>query len=124
MNDYQWQPPKTRRNNKLISKQEAKQQADNKYNQSIRFKRDKREAAFYQSSAWRKKRVLILKRDHHMCVECRRELEAGKEATGTINQRLIIDHIIDLKKDWSKRLDSDNLQTLCIVHHNKKTFKK
>ena len=35
--------------------------------------------------------------------------------------KIIIDHIIELKEDMSKALDSDNLQTLCLPHHNQKT---
>ena len=33
----------------------------------------------------------------------------------------VVDHVIELTDDWSKRLDPDNLQSLCHVCHNSKT---
>jgi 5-methylcytosine-specific restriction endonuclease McrA len=33
----------------------------------------------------------------------------------------VVDHIIELRDDFSKRLDVNNLQTLCYSCHNKKT---
>ncbi|MDO7487031.1 HNH endonuclease signature motif containing protein [Peribacillus frigoritolerans] len=35
----------------------------------------------------------------------------------------VCDHIIELKDDWSLRLDISNLQSLCNSCHNKKTAK-
>ena len=41
------------------------------------------------------------------------------------NERLTVatevDHIVPIKKDWSKRLDINNLQSLCHSCHMKKT---
>ncbi|MEC2504384.1 HNH endonuclease, partial [Bacillus cereus] len=33
----------------------------------------------------------------------------------------VVDHIIPIRVDWSKRLEPSNLQTLCHACHNKKT---
>ena len=33
----------------------------------------------------------------------------------------VVDHIIPIRVDWSKRLEPTNLQTLCHACHNKKT---
>lgn len=58
-------------------------------------------------------REFIYRRDHGLCVQCRRD--------GIIKIGDVVDHIIPLLVDWSKRLDPANLQTLCHAHHNKKT---
>ncbi|PFK07818.1 HNH endonuclease, partial [Bacillus cereus] len=33
----------------------------------------------------------------------------------------VVDHIIPIRVDWSKRLEPMNLQTLCHACHNKNT---
>ncbi|UCN18389.1 HNH endonuclease [Limosilactobacillus reuteri] len=50
---------------------------------------------------------------HPLCVNC--------EAHGIYRKGDLVDHIIELRDDWSKRLDTDNLQTLCYACHNRKT---
>lgn len=40
---------------------------------------------------------------------------------GIIRKVDICDHIIPIKTDWSKRLDYNNLQSLCQYCHNAKT---
>jgi len=69
---------------------------------------------FYNSRAWRKLRKWHIEREPH----CRWCTEEGKV---NYKDRVIIDHIIELKEDMSKALDSDNLMTLCLPHHNQKT---
>lgn len=119
--NYTFKPPKKRIGTRLISKKEAKQEADKKYNQTIRQRYDSELTKFYQSTTWRKKRAEILKRDKHTCVMCLDELEAGKQPSGTLDKNLHVDHITPIRQDYSKRLDSNNLQVLCQYHHNIKT---
>ncbi|MEU3039173.1 HNH endonuclease [Nocardia salmonicida] len=39
---------------------------------------------------------------------------------GIVNDKdLIVHHKVELKEDWSKRLDMDNLEVVCIGCHNK-----
>lgn len=71
---------------------------------------------FRDSPSWRKKREQIQERDNYLCQVCLRNLY------NTINQFTYINtsvhHIVPLVSDWSKRLDDDNLVTLCSMHHS------
>lgn len=67
---------------------------------------------FYHSTAWRKTSRRWLQ-NNPVCVECLKH--------GIIKRGEIVDHIIPIRVDWSKRLDISNLQTLCKAHHNRKT---
>ncbi|MEC2595813.1 HNH endonuclease, partial [Bacillus cereus] len=58
-------------------------------------------------------RELIYRRDHGLCVQCR--------SKDIIKIGDVVDHIIPIRVDWSKRLEPSNLQTLCHACHNKKT---
>ena len=62
-------------------------------------------AEFYKSNEWLSLRYSVLAKYHgkcQLCGRCRKD--------GVI---LHVDHIVPLSKDWSKRLDEDNLQVLC-----------
>ena len=63
---------------------------------------------FYHSTEWKHKRQEILERDYQLCQRCGMEAE-------------LVDHIIPSKDDWSDRLNSDNLQSLCRECHKVKT---
>ena len=60
---------------------------------------------FYISQEWRSLRYEVLKENGGRCCLCGRSAKDGVV--------LHVDHIIPLSKDWSKRLDKDNLQVLC-----------
>lgn len=70
---------------------------------------------FRNTKQWRVKREQIRKRDLQMCQICIRNLY------NTINQytfeNLSVHHAISLEKDYSKRLDDENLITTCDYHH-------
>lgn len=67
---------------------------------------------FYESYEWRKLRYTILQRDGAKCLAC-----GADRQTGTT---LHVDHILPLRKHWDKRLDPENLQTLCSAcNHGK-----
>ena len=40
---------------------------------------------------------------------------------GIIRKADVVDHIVKLRDDWSKRLDETNFKSLCHRHHNTKT---
>jgi 5-methylcytosine-specific restriction enzyme A len=93
------------------SSEEEKRQAHRHYK---RERRDKREQAFYSSSDWL--RLSAYKRmKSPLCEHCLMYDKAipVKE----------IDHIIEIKDDWSLRLTYSNLQSLCRGCHIKKTRK-
>lgn len=70
---------------------------------------------FRTLQVWIKKRNHIRERDNHLCQVCIRKLY------NTFNQYtyddLQIHHIVDLREDWDRRLDDNNLIALCRQHH-------
>lgn len=70
---------------------------------------------FRNTYEWQQKREEIKKRDKYLCQACMN----GYDATlYTFNYKdLQVHHIIPLEEDYSKRLDSTDLITLCPIHH-------
>lgn len=68
--------------------------------------------AFYQSSAWKKKRLVILRRDGYQCQDCKRY--------GRIRQAVTVHHIQHLDECPELAFQSDNLISLCAECHNKR----
>ncbi len=70
---------------------------------------------FRKTNKWTEKSKNIRKRDNYLCKVC----ATGKY--GTIYRYtykdLEVHHIIPVEEDYSKRLDSLNLITLCRKHH-------
>ena len=91
---------------------EKHQGAVNKRYNDHRSKYDKEYIAFYKSAAWQKKRKQALRRDGWICKDCEQE--------GIITVAEEVHHIIETKDDWSKRLDIDNVVSLCKSCHNKR----
>lgn len=69
---------------------------------------------FYKSTEWQALRQHALERDNHECQECKRQ---GKVKT---NARLDVDHIKEIEQHPELALELDNLQVLCVWHHNEK----
>lgn len=69
----------------------------------------------YQSAAWRRLSKLH-KRSNPFCVEC--------EKVGVYTPVAITDHVLPVNTHPELSLDWDNLQSLCMAHHNKKTAKE
>jgi len=69
--------------------------------------------AFYDSSEWKRARKLAIIRDKGLCVKCL--------AMGKYTKFDVVDHIVELKDNYSLRVNLDNLQLLCHLHHNRKT---
>lgn len=91
---------------------------DSKYICSERPKRNKtitKADKFRCTSLWQKKREEIKKRDLYLCQICIRELY------GTINkyntEHLSVHHNIPINENYNKRLDNNNLLTVCDHHH-------
>lgn len=86
-----------------------KKEADAGYN---RYKRDEESKGFYNSSAWRNLAKLQLQRQP-LCEDCLKN--------GRVRKASIADHIIPIRQDPTRKLDRNNLQSLCHSCHNKKT---
>ncbi len=65
---------------------------------------------FRNTQVWRRKAAEILARDYHCCRVC---AHAGIICA----EDLSVHHIIPIARDYDKRLDEDNLITLCRYHH-------
>lgn len=72
-------------------------------------RKDYKEQQFYVSKQWFKVRDSIRKRDKYLCMLC--------YADGCIKPVKAVHHIIELKEDWNKRFDSNNLICVCSEHH-------
>ena len=74
------------------------------------YKKNTKESKFRNTNAWIKKRNQIKKRDKYLCQLCL------KDNIYTYDN-LQVHHIIPIAKDYNKNLDSNNLITLCRMHH-------
>lgn len=79
----------------------------------VKIKRSTEFDIFRSSYAWQKKREAIKKRDNFCCKICFLNIFNKK----IDNFYIEVHHIIPLAEDYSKRLDDDNLITLCEQHH-------
>ena len=66
---------------------------------------------FYKSSDWVKTRYQALLRDEFLCRRCIEEHGELKEAD-------LVHHYVETRDDWDKRLDIDNLISLCNTCHS------
>ena len=76
----------------------------------VRFKQTNDKDKFRWTKAWQNKRNEIRERDLNLCRVC--------ASQGRYNYTdLEVHHIVSLENDFDKRLDNDNLITLCSTHH-------
>ena len=77
--------------------------------------KDSKADKFRKTKAWTKKSLEIRQRDKNLCVVCINNLY------NTIFQynydKLEVHHITPINEDYNRRLDNDNLITLCNYHH-------
>ena len=88
-----------------------------KYNQDKRYREEKNspQDKFRKTYRWTKKAKEIKERDHYLCQVCIRD---RYNTIYTYNyNKLEVHHIIPLSEDYSKRLEDNNLITLCDYHH-------
>ena len=85
------------------------------YRKSRKKTGDRQSDKFRKSKAWTNKSIEIRQRDRYLCKVCEANLY------NTIRQfnydKLEVHHIIPINEDYNKRLDNDNLITLCCYHH-------
>lgn len=80
-----------------------------------RRKRDGSASEFRNSNAWKKKRERIKERDLYLCQICVRNLYGAKVPYN--GKDLSVHHAESLEENFSKRLDDENLLTVCERHH-------
>lgn len=71
---------------------------------------------FYHSAEWKAVRLQVLERDSYLCQPCKR--------AGRITPAKTVDHIEPLRTNWSRRLDPNNLETICRQCHNAKHIER
>lgn len=74
-------------------------------------RKDDKYRRFYKSNQWSIVRDYVLKRDNYLCRNCSKE--------GKVTICSTVHHIIEIRNDFSKALDTNNLITLCHECHNK-----
>lgn len=70
---------------------------------------------FRSCKKWKKKREQIRRRDLQLCQVCIRNLYNTVQQYNYTN--LSVHHAESLERAWNKRLDDDNLLTVCDYHH-------
>ena len=70
---------------------------------------------FRWTRIWQKKREEIQKRDLYLCQICIRELY--NTVTKYNTEELSVHHNTPINEDYNKRLDNNNLLTVCDYHH-------
>lgn len=107
----------------IVEKQveQIKQKNNNRYNKQ----RDKKYTQFYNSKAWR----LLSKKyitEHYLCEECQKEAKQKKEYTIQLAEEVHHKEPIQTETGWLRRLDENNLISLCHMHHDiaHKRFKR
>lgn len=70
---------------------------------------------FYRTNAWRVVRELALQRDLGMCQDCLREYQRGER--DNVRPATMVHHIRPIRECWEKRLELENLVSLCDKHH-------
>ena len=77
--------------------------------------RDSKADAFRKTKRWTDKSIEIRQRDRYLCRVCEANLY------NTIRQinadKVEVHHIVPIAEDYNRRLDNDNLISLCNYHH-------
>lgn len=77
-----------------------------------RTKRDREAKRFYDSTAWKRLRIIVLQRDNYLCQQC------------LLNRKITpaehVDHIKPMREHPELRLDPENLRSLCQPCHSKR----
>lgn len=70
---------------------------------------------FRNTAIWQKKRNEIKVRDRYLCQVCLRNLY---NTLSLLNHKTVeVHHITPIEQDYNRRLDNDNLISLCSYHH-------
>lgn len=71
---------------------------------------------FRWTKEWKDKRNEIRQRDNNLCQVCIRDMYRYGAFKYNFNE-LSVHHCIPLEENYSKRLDDNNLITICATHH-------
>ncbi|WP_330948885.1 HNH endonuclease [Virgibacillus sp. MG-45] len=95
------------------------------------YKTPEQKKSFYNSAAWKLLRLQALERDNYECQHCKKEGNVTVDSVKIPGQKkevvLNVDHKYPIEFYPKLALVLDNLETLCINHHNIKegrTFDK
>ena len=90
----------------------------------VEYKTERQKKTFYNSTAWQELRQEALERDNFECQHCKAEggvtVDSIKEEGKRKEIKLNVDHKYPIEYYPKLALTLDNLQTLCIYHHNLK----
>ena len=86
-----------------------------KERQSYRSTNNKKASDFHSSQKWTDKSLEIRQRDNYCCQVCIRGLYDPDRQYETDD--ISVHHIIPVAEGWDRRMDNDNLITLCSRHH-------
>ena len=76
---------------------------------------DRQSDRFRKTKAWTDKSIEIRQRDRYLCQCCLHKLY---DTIDWLNYKTVeVHHITPLQEDYNKRLDNDNLISLCSYHH-------
>jgi 5-methylcytosine-specific restriction endonuclease McrA len=78
-------------------------------------KKTTRQNEFRDSYQWKQKRNQIKSRDKYLCQVCL--TDKYKTNYRYTYDELEVHHIVPIEEDYNLRLDSNNLITLCRMHH-------
>ena len=77
---------------------------------------DRQSDRFRKTKAWTNKSIEIRQRDRFLCQVCLRNLY---NTTSFLNYKTVeVHHIAPIEEDFNRRLDNDNLISLCSYHHH------
>ena len=75
----------------------------------------RRSDAFRKTKAWTNKSLEIRQRDKFLCQVC---LRNRYNTLSFLNYKTVeVHHITPIEEDYNRRLDNDNLISLCSYHH-------
>lgn len=92
----------------IVNQVVEKQQRHKEYDAHCR---DKKVKEFYNSAAWRAVRTKVLVRDHHIDIYL-------YITEGRIVPADTVHHIVELREDYSKRCEMDNLISIAEATHS------
>ncbi|SDX64837.1 HNH endonuclease [Salimicrobium album] len=86
------------------------------------YKTEHQKKRFYNSGDWKRLRQEALKKDNYECQECKRlgyvNLDSVKEDGKRKEIKMNVHHIQEIEERPDLALDLDNLETVCLYHHN------
>ncbi len=86
------------------------------------YKTHEQKLTFYKSSEWQELRQVALERDNYECQMCKAEgrthVDSIKEEGERKSVELNVHHKQPIEYHPKQALKLDNLQTLCLYHHN------